>query len=124
MAGMLRPSSNLRDILFSRFPPNGGVCGVTYGAKNLIKSMVFDDFDTGENAKNVGSPGFCFPPTSHDHSISQSHRTIECTHRSFWPTIFVPIGLGRLAKRLNPGFLTQFNLFYSLVNLFLSSKIS
>jgi hypothetical protein len=65
MAGMFRPSSNSREIYFFHFPHNGGLRGVTYGTKNLVKSMIFDDFDTGENAENVGSRGLCFPPTSH-----------------------------------------------------------
>jgi hypothetical protein len=65
MAGMFRPSSNSREIYFFHFPHNGGLRGVTYGAKNLVKSMIFNDFDTGENAKNVGSRGLYFPPTSH-----------------------------------------------------------
>jgi hypothetical protein len=104
MAGMFRPSSNSREIYFFHFPHNGGLRGVTYGTKNLVKSMIFDDFDTGENAKNVGSRGLCFPPTSHGHSISQPYRTIECTHRSFWPTIFVAIGLGKTCEATQPWF--------------------
>jgi hypothetical protein len=58
---MFRPSSNSREIYFFHFPHNGGLRDVTYGTKILVKSMICDDFDIGENAQKCGKSGSLLP---------------------------------------------------------------